>query len=73
MPALLVIENDWDSYPAYHRIDDVPANVDLAMGGETLRMNVATMALLAGAAGSSEIFSDGFESGDTGAWIPQLP
>ncbi len=71
MPALLVIENDWDSYPGYHRTTDLPANITLAMGRETLRMNVATLAILAGIAGSTEIFSDGFESGDTSHWLPQ--
>ena len=71
MPALLVIENDWDSYPGYHRTTDLPTNITLAMGRETLRMNVATLAPLVGTGGSNEIFSDGFESGDTGQWSAQ--
>ena len=66
MPALLTIENDWDSYPCYHRTCDTPENLTLAMGREILEMNVATLAQLIGTAGT--IFIDGFESGDTSAW-----
>ncbi|CAM2069547.1 Zn-dependent exopeptidase M28 [Sulfidibacter corallicola] len=50
LPALLTIENDWDSYPGYHRTNDLIDNVDLDMGGETLKMNVAAMAEIIGIA-----------------------
>jgi hypothetical protein len=72
MPALLTIENDWDDYPFYHHTNDVPANLSLAMGGEILRMNVAAMAVLAGAAGDG-LFADGFEGGSTGSWSSATP
>ncbi|MDY7092369.1 MAG: M28 family peptidase [Acidobacteriota bacterium] len=68
LPALLVIENDWDVYPHYHRTTDLPANISLAMGGETLRMNVAAMADLAGAPSAEAVFSAGFEGGDLSEW-----
>ena len=48
LDALLVIENDYESYPGYHRTNDTIDNVDLAMGTETLKMNVAVMAGLVG-------------------------
>ncbi len=66
MPALLTIENDWSSYPCYHSTCDTPDNITLAMGREVLKMNVATMAELAGI--ETTIFADGFESGDTSSW-----
>lgn len=68
LPALLVIENDWDSYPHYHRTTDLPANISRPMGGETLRMNVAAMADLAGAPSAEAVFSAGFEDGDLSEW-----
>jgi len=46
-PAVLTIENDWNSYPHYHQSTDLPAHVDLQMGSEILKMNVATLADLA--------------------------
>jgi len=75
MTALLVIENDWNQYPGYHRTSDLPANLDLAMGGETLKMNIAAMALLAGADAAAAVpfFDDGVESGDTSAWSSTQP
>ncbi|MCB1056560.1 MAG: M28 family peptidase [Acidobacteria bacterium] len=66
--TLLVIENDWDSYPSYHRTTDLPGNVSLAMGGETLRMNAAALAHLAGAPSAEAVFGSGFESGDLSEW-----
>lgn len=48
VPALLVIENDWNIYPGYHRTNDLPTEIRLAQGHENLKMNVATMALLFG-------------------------
>ncbi|MEM7581855.1 MAG: M28 family peptidase [Acidobacteriota bacterium] len=66
MPALLTIENDWDSYPCYHRTCDTETNVSLAMGGETLKMNVVAMAQMIGT--QTSLFSDGFESGNASAW-----
>lgn len=47
-PALLVIENDWNAYPGYHRTSDLPTEISLEMGHENLKMNVATLATLTG-------------------------
>ena len=44
IPAVLTIENDWSSYPYYHRTTDLPDNISLDMGREILRMNTAAMA-----------------------------
>ncbi len=66
MPALLTIENDWDSYPCYHNTCDIAGNLSLEMGGETLKMNVVAMAQMIGA--QTSLFSDGFESGDANGW-----
>lgn len=44
MPALLAIEDDYDSYPAYHRTTDLPKNISVELGVEILKMNVATLA-----------------------------
>ena len=65
MPALLAIENDWNIYPCYHNTCDLPSEITLAMGREILKMNVVTLGEMAG---TVQIFADGFESGDTGAW-----
>ena len=67
MPALLTIENDWDSYPDYHRTTDLPANITLEMGRQVLRMNVAAVAEMAGVE-SGLLFRDSFESGDASGW-----
>lgn len=67
MPALLTIENDYAQYPHYHESTDLPANISLAMGRETLKMNVAALAGLAGADGTL-IFGNGFEQGSLEAW-----
>ncbi len=48
--ALLVIENDYNQYPGYHRDTDVVANLNAAMGGGILRMNTAVLAQWAGLA-----------------------
>ncbi|MEM7350827.1 MAG: M28 family peptidase [Acidobacteriota bacterium] len=69
MPALLTIENDWDSYSSYHRTSDLPQNITVDMGYQVLRMNAAVLAHVAGAVGVDQpIFIDGFETGDTTAW-----
>jgi hypothetical protein len=49
IPSLLVIENDWNSYPQYHKTSDTPDQITLAMGEQTLRMQAAAVAQLAGA------------------------
>ena len=67
IPALLTIENDWADYPDYHETGDLPNNITLAMGREILKMNVATLAEMAGG-DSALIFIDGFESGNLGRW-----
>jgi Zn-dependent M28 family amino/carboxypeptidase len=43
MPALLTIENDYGSYPAYHRSSDQVQNISIKMGLETLKMNAAVL------------------------------
>jgi hypothetical protein len=50
MPALLTIENDYGSYPAYHRSTDLIGNVNMSMGTETIKMNVAALAGMIGTA-----------------------
>ncbi|MEM9558077.1 MAG: M28 family metallopeptidase [Acidobacteriota bacterium] len=70
MPALLTIQNDWSSYPDYHRTTDLPDRIVLAMGQGVLRTNAAVLAVEAGVLDDSFLFADGFESGDTGSWSP---
>lgn len=50
IPSLLVIENDWNEYPAYHKTNDNIENITLAMGEQTLRMQAAVIAQMSGAA-----------------------
>lgn len=73
MPAVLTIENDWDSYPHYHRTTDLPGRLSLEMGGEILRMNVAAMAMMIGSAMPDAIFTDSFETGDVSSWSSAAP
>lgn len=70
IPALLVIENDWDQYPDYHSTGDLPSNITLAMGREILKMNVAALAEMT-KVDPSLVFQDGFESGDSSRWADQ--
>ncbi|MBO1317665.1 M28 family metallopeptidase [Acanthopleuribacter pedis] len=46
--ALLVIENDWNEYPHYHRQTDEATHISMDMGGNILRMNTAVLAEWAG-------------------------
>ena len=46
--ALLVIENDWNIYPSYHRSSDTPEKISVSQGHEDLKLTVATMATLFG-------------------------
>ena len=48
MPALLVIENDWNRYPNYHRAGDTTDLLGLEMGTQVMRMNLATLAEMMG-------------------------
>ena len=68
LPAILTIEDDWDSYPDYHQSTDIPANLSLPMGGGVLKTNIAIMATYIGFGEEPSIFADGFESGDTTQW-----
>ena len=66
IPGLLTIENDWDSYPQYHRSNDTPANMtnSLTMGGAILRMNAAALGSFIGGATldfADIVFDDNFE------------
>lgn len=47
IPAYLLIEKEWDSYPDYHSVDDVFENCDPHMGAEVTRLTVATLADIA--------------------------
>ncbi|MCG8458960.1 MAG: hypothetical protein MI919_21995, partial [Holophagales bacterium] len=64
----LAIQNDWDSYPAYHRTNDLPGNLTIPMGEGILRMNAGVLAEGVGVTSASRIFADGFESGDFVVW-----
>ena len=46
VPTLLLIENEWDRYPHYHKTTDVPANVTNALiqGPAIMRMELAVIA-----------------------------
>jgi len=46
MPAVLVIENDWNRYPAYHRANDTIEWLEMDQGWEVLKMNMAAIAEL---------------------------
>ena len=46
IPALLVIEDDWNRYPGYHRTNDTIGFIVPDMGKEVLRMNLAALAEL---------------------------
>lgn len=67
-PAVLTIDDDWDQYSWYHCTTDTIDKLVQAMGEEIVRMNVASVALMAGARPPDVLFEDGFESGDAGAW-----
>lgn len=56
IPTLLTIENDYGSYPGYHRTNDTPEKISLPMGREIIKMNIAVLAQLAGAAVDDTIF-----------------
>lgn len=47
IPALLTIEDDWDDYPDYHRTSDEIGNINVKMGMEVLKMNLAAVATMA--------------------------
>lgn len=44
IPTVLIIENDYDDYPDYHKSTDLPGNIHENQGIETLKMSLATMA-----------------------------
>ncbi len=50
VPAVLLIDRDYEAYPAYHRSTDVYANTDPRMGIEVARAAAAAVAQLAGPA-----------------------
>lgn len=61
IPAVLAIENDWDSYADYHRTTDTPDKLapSLAMAEQILRMNVAALATLSTTA-CTDVDDDGY-------------
>lgn len=38
IPTTLIIENDYSSYPAYHRSNDLPDHLNVSMGWQTIKM-----------------------------------
>lgn len=62
MPAVLTIEDDWAIYPYYHTPNDLPAYLVPDMAEHILKMNVATIASLAGLAGSHASFGEYLEA-----------
>lgn len=66
IPGLLTIENDWDSYPQYHKSTDTPTAMTnaLTMGGAILRMNAAALSNYLGGVNvnyADFVFDDAFE------------
>lgn len=47
LPATLAIENEWDSYPHYHRNTDTVSRVSQAQGTEVVKMQAAALGILA--------------------------
>ncbi|MBI2571068.1 MAG: M20/M25/M40 family metallo-hydrolase [Candidatus Schekmanbacteria bacterium] len=47
LPSLLLIENDWDSYPYYHSSNDALTEQDMATGTEITRLAAAALVDLA--------------------------
>lgn len=65
IPTVLTIQNDWDTYPDYHRSTDRLANVRNDMGGQILRMNAAALGILMGLDGGDFTISRArFKSGN---------
>jgi len=61
VPTLLLIQNEWNSYPHYHKATDIPANVTNALlqGPAIMRMELAVIA--ARAELELPLTADGFE------------
>jgi hypothetical protein len=53
LPASLSIENEWQSYPHYHQSTDTIDRINPLQGAEIVKMNVATVAILANPLASS--------------------
>jgi hypothetical protein len=47
LPATLAIQNEWDTYPHYHRNTDTIAQVSQAQGTEVVKMQAAALGILA--------------------------
>ncbi len=63
MHGILLIDDDWSVYPAYHQANDLPENINLTQGEYILKTNLASLAQLAGILTVSDlIFSAGFEN-----------
>jgi hypothetical protein len=50
IPAVLLIENDWDAYPQYHTVDDTAARLSNEMAREIVKLAAVGAASLAGTA-----------------------
>ncbi len=62
MHGILLIDDDWGVYPAYHQSNDLPENLNLIQGEYILKTNLASLAQLAGLIETSDlIFSSNFE------------
>lgn len=43
IPAVLTIDRDWSSYPAYHRRGDLPSRVNADIATAIMKLNLATL------------------------------
>lgn len=59
IPTVLLIQNEWDNYPCYHKTCDVPKNLSRAQGQEIMKMLVVALAELAGSCHLADANCDG--------------
>jgi hypothetical protein len=64
MPAVLSIENEWDSYGCYHKACDTPDKLNPQEGAEILKMVAVALAQEAGCTPLGDVNSDGLVAGD---------
>jgi hypothetical protein len=62
MHGILLIDDDWSIYPAYHQSNDLPENINLIQGEYILKTNFGALAQLAGLQPEADvIFANSFE------------
>ncbi len=59
IPTVLLIEQEYDSYPCYHKTCDTPDKLTPAQAGEVLRMLIAAIDATAGTCGLADVNCDG--------------